>query len=211
MQRTLALYTLISVAFEMSFRFHTFQMSRPKAALAFASLVLSSSPMTIDLERVLLRYLNFFTTLSRCPLMVILGSMYGFLGASWSIIFVFFVLMVGPKLSQAFENLSTQFCMLALVLPFSAQSSANRNWLMISVFTLAFAWSLLRLKTKPSLQYRMSIPIWITYLGSSPGAANLQNHKISHLMYMDGIELFSEKMKKKWKHRYKQSEYTVRI
>ena len=47
--------------------------------------------------------------------------------------------MVRPKLSQAIENLSTQFCMLALVVAFSAQSLVNRNSLMISVYTLVFA------------------------------------------------------------------------
>ena len=50
---------------------------------------------------------------------------------------------------QRHWELSTLFCMLAFVVAFSAQSSANRNSLTISVFTLVFAWSLLRLKTKP--------------------------------------------------------------
>ena len=43
--------------------------------------------------------------------------------------------------------------MLALVGAFSAQSSANRNSLPITVFTLVFAWSILRLKTEPSVRY----------------------------------------------------------
>ena len=51
----------------------------------------------------------------------------------------FFMLMFRPKLSQATEILSTLFCMLALVVAFSAQSSANRNLLTMSVFTLIFA------------------------------------------------------------------------
>ena len=55
-----------------------------------------------------------------------LGSTYGFPGASWCITSVFFVLMVRSKLSQAIENLSTLFCMLALVVAFSAQLSANK-------------------------------------------------------------------------------------
>ena len=72
---------------------------------------------------------------------------------------IFFVLMVWPKLSQAIENLSTLFWMLALVVAFSAQSSANRNSLTISIFTLVFAWSLLRLKTELLVQYWMLIPL----------------------------------------------------
>ena len=50
----------------------------------------------------------------------------------------------------------TLFCLLALVV---AQSSANRNLLTISVFTLVFAWCLLRLKTEPSVWYQMLIPL----------------------------------------------------
>ena len=65
---------------------------------------------------------------------------------------LFFVLMVGLKFSQDIENLSIVFCMLALVVAFSAQLSANRNLLMISVFTLIFARRLLRLKTEPSVR-----------------------------------------------------------
>ena len=53
--------------------------------------------------------------------MVMLGSTYGFPGAGWCIISVFFVLMVRPKLSQAIENLSRPFCMFDLVVAFSAQ------------------------------------------------------------------------------------------
>ena len=52
--------------------------------------------------------------------------------------FCLFCAMVKPKLSQAIENLSTQFCMLVLVVVFSAQSSVNRNSLTISVLTLVF-------------------------------------------------------------------------
>ena len=70
--------------------------------------------------------------------MVILSSMYDFPGAGWCITSVFFVLMVWLKLSQAIENLSTLFCMLALVVAFSAQLLANRNLLMISVYILVF-------------------------------------------------------------------------
>ena len=44
-----------------------------------------------------------------------MGSTYGFRGAGWCITSVFFVLMVRPKLSQATENLSKLFCMLACV------------------------------------------------------------------------------------------------
>ena len=58
-----------------------FLCSLPKAALAFASLALTSSSMTTFLESVLLRYVNLPTTFSRCPLMEMLGSTYGFLGA----------------------------------------------------------------------------------------------------------------------------------
>ena len=43
-----ARYTLILVATEMPFRFHTFLLTRPKAALAFASLAFTLSFMTID-------------------------------------------------------------------------------------------------------------------------------------------------------------------
>ena len=89
--------------------------------------------------------------------MVMLGSMYGFPGAGWCITSVFFMLMIWPKLSQAIENLPTLFCMLALVVAFSAQSSANRNSLTISVFILVFAWCLLMLKTEPSVRHRMLI------------------------------------------------------
>ena len=78
------------------------------------------------------------------------GDIDGFPGAGWCIS-VFFMLMVWPKLSQAIENSSTLFCMLALVVAFSIQSSANRNLLTISVFILVFAWSLLRLKTELSV------------------------------------------------------------
>ena len=68
--------------------------------------------------------------------------------------------MIKPKLSQTVENLSTLFCMLALVVvAFSAQLSANRNSLTISVFTMVFVWSLLGLKTEPSVRYQMSIPL----------------------------------------------------
>ena len=56
--------------------FNTFPLSRPKAALAFVSLVFTSSSKTINLESVLLRYVNFSTTLTRCYLMVMLGSKY---------------------------------------------------------------------------------------------------------------------------------------
>ena len=59
--------------------------------------------------------------------MVMFGWMYGFPGAGRCITSVFFVLMVKPKLSQAIENLSTLFCMLALVVVFSALSSTNEN------------------------------------------------------------------------------------
>ena len=45
--------------------------------------------------------------------------------------FCLFVLMVWPKLSRASESFSTLFCMLALVVVFSAQSSVNRNSLKI--------------------------------------------------------------------------------
>ena len=48
---------------------------------------------------------------------------------------------------------------LSLVIAFSTQSLANRNSLTISVFTLVFAWSLLRLKTEPSVLYQMLIPL----------------------------------------------------
>ena len=75
--------------------------------------------------------------------MVMVGSTYGFPGAGWCITSVFFVLMVRLRLSQAIENLSTLFCMLALVVVFSAQSLVNRNLLTISVFSLVFAWNLL--------------------------------------------------------------------
>ena len=67
--------------------------------------------------------------------------------------------MVKPKLSQVTENLLTLFCMLTLVVAFSAQSLVNRNLLTISVFTLVYTWSLLRLKTELSVQYQMSIPL----------------------------------------------------
>ena len=40
--------------------------------------------------------------------------------------------------TQATENLSTLFCMLALVVALVAQLSANRNSLTISVFTFVF-------------------------------------------------------------------------
>ena len=67
---------------------------------------------------------------------------------------LFFVLMGRQKLSQASDNLSTLFWILALVVAFSVQPSANRSSL-----TLVFAWSLLSLKIEPSVRYRMSIPI----------------------------------------------------
>ena len=67
--------------------------------------------------------------------------------------------MVRPKLSQASENVSTLFRLLALVVAFSAQSSLNRNSLRIAVFTLVLARNLLTLKTEPSVRYRMPIPL----------------------------------------------------
>ena len=64
-----AWYTLILVASEIPLQFHTFLLSQPKAALAFASLVFSSSSMM----RVLPRYVNFSPTFSCCSLIVMLG------------------------------------------------------------------------------------------------------------------------------------------
>ena len=54
--------------------------------------------------------------------MVMLGSTYGFSGAGWYSTSVFFVLMVRPKLLQAVENLSTLFCMCALVVQCTVDS-----------------------------------------------------------------------------------------
>ena len=116
-----------------------------------------SPPITQDLEKFTYLSSTLSMTLSRWPLMVMLGSTYGFSG--WCITSVFFVLIVRSKLSQDIENLSMLFCMLALVVAFSAQSLASRNSLTVSVFTLVFAWSLLRLKTEPLVQYQMSIPL----------------------------------------------------
>ena len=55
LKRTTARYTLILVASEMPLRFNTILLSRPKAALAFTSLVFLSLSTTIDFERVLPR------------------------------------------------------------------------------------------------------------------------------------------------------------
>ena len=92
--RTTDRYTLILVASEMPLRFHTILLSRPKATFAFASLVFTSSSITIDLERVLPREINFSTAFSHCPLLVMLGSTYGFPGAGWCITSIFFELIV---------------------------------------------------------------------------------------------------------------------
>ena len=59
--------------------------------------------------------------------MLILGSTYGFSGAGWCITSVFFVLMVRLKFSQTTENLSTLFCMLALVVVISEQKFIDNS------------------------------------------------------------------------------------
>ena len=106
------------------------------------------------------RYVNFSTTFSRCPLMVMLGLTYGVPGARWCFTSVFFFgWWFGQNYHRTLKTCKHCFCLLGLVVALSAQSSVNRNSLTISVLTLVFAWSLLRLKTEPSELYRMSIPL----------------------------------------------------
>ena len=71
---------------------------------------------------------------------------------------VFLVLIVRPKLLQAFANLSTVRCMSASAEELRAQSSANRNSLMVSVATIVFACSLRRLRTEPSVRDLIPMP-----------------------------------------------------
>ena len=72
---------------------------------------------------------------------------------------VFLMLIVRPKLVQASANLSTFCCMSSTEMEFRAQLSANRKSLMVSVLTLVFAFSLLRLKTEPSIRCLMPMPM----------------------------------------------------
>ena len=87
-----------------------------------------------------------------------LASTYGVAGACWWRTSVFFIEIVRPKSSQAFENWSTLPCMSGSVPALSAQSSANRKSRAMSSCTLVLACSLRRLKTLPSVRYRKQTP-----------------------------------------------------
>ena len=116
-----AWYTLILVASEMPHQFHAFLLSWLKAVLAFASLVFTLSSMMIDLERVLSRWTFLLPSVVapwwRCSAQHM----------------VFQVLAGASLLSFWCQNchrpirICQQFCMLVLVVAFSAQLSANRN------------------------------------------------------------------------------------
>ena len=73
--------------------------------------------------------------------------------------------------------------MLALVVAFSAQLSANRNSLTISVVILVFAWSLLVLKAEPSVRYRMSIPLSEPLNASNSTAENMILKRVGVRIY----------------------------
>ena len=65
----------------MPLLFQTLACSLPNAALDFAILVLTLSSMTTFWDSILPKYVNLFITFSLWPLVVTLGSMYGFPGA----------------------------------------------------------------------------------------------------------------------------------
>ena len=118
------------------------------------------------------------TAFSLCPFMVMLGSVYVFPGAGWCITSVFFVLIVKPKLLQASEKMSTLRCISVSEVVLSPQSSANRRSFMESVETLVFAWSLLRLKTDPSILYLIPIPTLASLKASVNIAENMRLNRV---------------------------------
>ena len=92
--------------------------------------------------------------------------------AGWCITSVF--------LLQASENLSTLCCMSTSEAALRAQSSANRRLLimMVSVETLVFARSLLRLKSDPSYLYLMVMPASESLKASDSIVENMKVNRV---------------------------------
>ena len=79
---------------------------------------------------------------------------------------------------QASANLSTFCCMSSTEMEFRAQSSANRKSLMVSVLTMVFAFSLLRLKTEPSIRCLMPMPMSVSAKASVNIAENIRLNSV---------------------------------
>ena len=87
------------------------------------------------------------------------------------------MLIVRPKLLQASGNLSALRCMSASE-ELRAQSSANRNSLMVSGTTMVFACNLRRLKSEPSVRNRIPMPASEFLKASDSMAENMRLNRV---------------------------------
>ena len=123
------------------------------------------------------RYVKFSTTWSLCPFTVMLGSWCGCPGAGCYITSGFWVLMVRPKLSQAVENPSISRCISCSLLAFSAQSSAKRSVITVSL-TLMTACRRWGLNSFPSHLYLMRMPREVSLKASVSIAENIRLNSV---------------------------------
>ena len=120
-------YTLILAASEMPNRLYTFLLSQLRVILAFCKSVVH---LVIHDDRLREGAAKEGELVCYLQSLFLDGNVELYVGVTmcWLLLhFCLFMLVVRPNLPQAIENLSTVFCMLALIVASSAQSSGN-SW-----------------------------------------------------------------------------------